>query len=144
MIKFRTARCTFQLLEAAMDTLRSNDRYKVLKKNFTAQDWIMAHGVRRETEADAFLMLASVCKIPLEVIHLSPGQDASLPVSEFGLTTIQYVGATPTVSLATDQYGNTLICLEKGCVVEVIFNRSFPNAHGRNKRAQAKKIIYVA
>lgn len=120
-----------------------NRYYFIEKKILNNQDWIMAHAISRNSPTEAFLALASVCKIPLQVINIQPREVISLPISRYGQTKVTYVGADPTIT-GVDSYGNALLAIPAGCVVEVIFNRELPKASGKNKRAQAKKIIYVA
>ncbi len=100
-------------------------------------------GKYKSWEIDALVARAMAGKIPVEVVHLKPGELASLPVSVRGKTTVNYVGNVPYAALELDQYENLQLCMPNDCALEVVFNSIKMSAVGRNRGAHGKKIIYV-
>lgn len=93
-------------------------------------------------EIDAFLALAQIAKVPLELIHHRPGENDSMPLSLHGKTVISYVGETPLVQVEPDRNGNLRLIFAGRGAVEVIFN-SKSGSNFFYRRPQTKKKIYI-
>lgn len=98
---------------------------------------------RSSWEIDALVARAVAGKIPVKVVHLKPGELASLPVSVSGKTTVNYVGNVPYAALEHDQFGNLQMYVPANSALEVVFNSQRLGAVGRNKGFHGKKIIYL-
>ncbi len=98
----------------------------------------------KSLDTEVFFAKAVACGFECEVVHAKPGNKISLPKSEFGKTSINYAGNAPELVIEPDRFGNLQLKIAAGSVVEIIFNREQPGAHGKNRGAHGKKIVYIA
>lgn len=119
-------------------------RFNLERVKLTAGELSLTSKSGLPGEIEAFVGIAStLCKIPIEVVHVKRGGQDSLPVSMIGKTNIRYVGRAPAILVEPDVNGNLKMIFTGEGVVEVIFNSEKVGARGRNRGAHGQKKIYI-